>query len=366
MADTLHDTLSDAYDKLAAEPAPEPTAAPEPAPEPAQAATEAVPEGGETQAQADQRARDEKGRFAPKTTEKAVASPDAPPGEVAARAATTGVTPSPAPVVAPAEPKFRAPQSWKPLAREKWAALPPEVQEEIARREGEVPKALEEASQAKRFQQAVTETLRPYEMLARAAGQHPVQYAAGLMQTAAALQTGAPQQRAAVVANIIRQFGVDVEQLAAALDGQPMAPQAQQRPPMDIDAVVDQRLEAIQQRAQEYQSTREVEAFAKDHEFANDQKVRDRMAELIMGAAGRRIELSLPDAYDDALWSLKEYREALEQRKAAEAAAKAQASTQRARVAGNGIKTSPSAAPAAQPKGLREVLEAKYDELASR
>ncbi len=365
MADTLHDTLSDAYDKLAAETAPEPAAALEPSPEPVQAATEAVPEGGETAEQAAARARDEKGRFTPKTTEKAAASPDAPPGEAAAKALTTGVPPSPPPVVAPVEPKFRAPQSWKPLAREKWSALPPEVQEEIARREGEVPKALEEASQAKRFQQAVTETLRPYEMLARAAGQHPVQYAAGLMQTAAALQTGAPQQRAAVVANIIRQFGVDVEQLAAALDGQPMAPQAQQQP-VDPRAIFREELERVRGQALEQHHSHEVETFARDHEFANDAAVRRRMAALIMAEAEAGVEISLTDAYDQVVQSHPEYRSVMEQRKAAEAAAKAQASTQRARVAGNGIKTSPSAAPAAQPKGLREVLEAKYDELASR
>lgn len=369
MADTLRETLSDAYDKLAAEPAPEPAPVVETPPEPAAAAPEPSSDAPEPAEPAGDRARDDKGRFAPKTTDKAAPAPTeaGPAAQAPGDGAPPSSAPSPAPVV-PAEPKFKAPQSWKPAIREKWAALPPEVQEEIARREGEVPKALEQAAEARRFQQAVTETLRPYEMLARAAGQHPVQYAAGLMQTAAALQTGAPPQRAAIVANIIRNFGVDVNQLAAELDRDPGQAQPQQhhQPPMDPRALIREEFQRFAQENHERRATAEVEKFTSGAEFANDPTVRRRMAALITAEAEAGVELSLQDAYDQVVASHPEYRAVMEQRKAADAAKAQQASTQRVRAAASGIKSQPTAGAPAQPQGLRAVLEAKYDELASR
>jgi hypothetical protein len=310
----------------------------------------------------DARARDGQGRFAPKTTDKA--APGTPEVTEAAPAPAVAVLPPTTAAAAPVpEPKFKAPQSWKPLAREKWAALPPEVQEEIARREGEVPRALEEASQAKRFQAQVTEALRPYEMIARAAGQHPVQYAAGLMQTAAALQTGAPQQRAAIVANIIKQFGVDVTELAAALDGQPTQAQPHQQQPVNIEAIVEQKFQALRDGAMQQHHAREVDTFAKDHEYATDPRVRGFMASLIVSQAESGVEITLSDAYDSAMWALPEYRAVQEKRRTDKAAAEANTSAQRAGAAAVSIRSRSAAPVRAQPKGLDAAMNAAADKL---
>ena len=332
-------------------------------------AGEAVPaeavDGSKDKPAAGERARDERGKFA-KAKPAATAAPAAKDAKTTTAPPVAGATTATAAV----EPKWKAPQSWKPLAREAWAKLPPEVQEEVARRESEVPRALQEAATARQFQAQVMEAVRPYEMIARAAGQHPVQYAVNLMQVAAQLQTGAPTQRAAIVAGIIRDYGIDVTQLAAALDGQPGA-QGQPRehqPPMDPRAIVREELERAQKSALASRSTREVEGFVKAHEFAGDEEVRDLMASLIESAARRGVDLSMDDAYSRAVAAHPDYAKVMTQRQAAQAATTARAATERARAAGSSVRSDSAAAPngAAQPKTIREALEAAADKLHGR
>ncbi len=131
--DDLRADLNAAFDAAEAstpDPAPStPEVAPEGAsqpPAPSEAAQPSPPEPGETAQEA--RARDEKGRFAPK-------GPEAPAPAIGAPAkpqAPAEVAPTP-----PVE-SIKPPQSWKPGIREKFAALPPEVQQEVIRREREV------------------------------------------------------------------------------------------------------------------------------------------------------------------------------------------------------------------------------------
>lgn len=358
MPETLRDTLSEAYDRMDAEPATEAVPVPEAPPEPSSAAPEAPP------ATPSERARDGSGRFTSKPPEKAASStPEPPAGKDAAQALAGGV-PTVAPPAAPPEPKWKAPQSWKPAIREKWASIPPEVQEEIARREGEVPKALEQAAQARRFQEQVTEAVRPFEGLARAAGfQHPMQFALQGAQVLATMQQGTPAQRVALVASAIRDYGIDVQALAAALDNPQAAPTQQAPQQADPRALIREELQRYAQENNDRRAASEVEKFTASAEFANDLTIRRRMAALITAEAEAGIELSLDDAYNQVLMSHPEYRGIMEQRKAAEAAKANQAEAQRARAAAVGVRSSPAAVPAAQPKGLRAVLEAKYDEM---
>src|SRR5258708_7620217 len=78
------------------------------------------------------RQRDEQGRFVAEEDtkpEQARTPPPSRPGQGAVAGAA--VTPPAAPAAPPAFP--RAPQSWKPGIREKWTALPPDVQGEVVR-----------------------------------------------------------------------------------------------------------------------------------------------------------------------------------------------------------------------------------------
>lgn len=340
----------------------------------------------------DGRARDESGRFAKKpndtpraSVEKAAAkSAEAKAVTPAAREAKQPeATEKPAAETAPIQEEAKAtaaatekaPQSWKPLAREKWASLPAEVREEVDRREREIATALSQSAPTRKLGEAFQATLQPYMPLIQQQGGDPLRVVGSLLQTVAQLQTAPAQHKAQLVAGIIRQYGVPIEALAAAIDGQPM-PAGQGAAPaqpahMDPDAItqqVMQRLQAQQAEAAAAKAREDAEAFAKDAEFldgldessgmAKAGGVRWLMGQYIQAAAAEGRRLSLQQAYDYACQVHPEVSQVLQQRKAAEAAKAAQASTQRARAASVSVRPQPAGVTAPQPKGIRETLAA--------
>ena len=269
----------------------------------------------------------------PKKGPEVKAKPSVAPGSVPGKEAAP-VVPAEA---APPAPKFKPPQSWKPTIREKWTTLPPEVQEEIDRREREIARGLQESSGPRQNWDRFTQAVAPYQSIIAASGADPVTYTQSLLQTAAALQMGTPGQRAAVVANVIRQFGVDVTQLAEALDKPGAAPAGPQAAP-DVQTLVDQRLQAMVQQANQQRAVAEVAKFEESHEFASDPQIRATMAALIQG----NIAKDLDTAYDMAVSASSEHRSVIEQRKAAEAAKAAQASMQQKQKAGVSVRSTPA------------------------
>jgi hypothetical protein len=241
--DGWRSALAESFDKVvAAEPAgivadaPPIGATPEPA-------AEAVSDG---------RARDESGRFVkqeakPAESDKPQSSPPAAKPGLAGQGAAAGAT---VPTAAPAAPPaYKPPQSWKPTVREKWSALPAEVQAEVDRREREIAKALQESAEASKGAGTWQETVRPYEAQIRAAGGNPQQYVGTLLQTAHALSYGHPQQKASIVAGLAMQFGITPQDLDSALVAVMQGRQApQQQPAQFKDPRVDQLLQTMQQR----------------------------------------------------------------------------------------------------------------------
>ena len=367
---SMRDTLSAAYDAQVQ--AAEQTATPAPA-ETVKTET-APPAKAETTSTAAERARDDKGRFAPKTS---ISEPSKPGEESATAAETAAPEPSkakaegaaPPPSVPSAEatsPKFKPPQAWKATLREKWGTLPAEVQEEIDRREREITKSLSETAHARQFAQQFQQTIQPYEAIIRANGHHPMQTVGNLLQTAATLQLGTAQQKAAVVAQVIKGYGIDIDSLAQALE-QPGQPAQQARPPQHQDpaAIARQVFQEQIAQAQQARQAKELETFKTSHEFFDD--VRDTMADLIEAASRRGQALSLEDAYKRAVALDPELSKVLDQRKAAEAARAQAEAAEKARAAASSVRSSPVAAGGApKPKDRREALAAAWDAQSSR
>lgn len=327
------------------------------------------------------RSRDEKGRFAAQAKEKAAAkaakaSAVAPKSaEVAATGPAGGVRQAEqkqSPGVPPSEhptstaSEFKAPQSWKPSARELLAKAPAEVQQEVIRREREIAAALQEAAPDRKLAQDMRQALAPYEPSLRARGVDPMREVQGLLQTSHALAYAPPQQKAAIVAGIIQSFGVPIEELAAALEGK--APQAQQQQAVDphqlaqqIEQRVLQNFQAQQQQAAKQRVAQEVTTFGQGKEFYD--KVRVRMGAIIQAEAAQGVELSLEDAYNQACWADPEVRKSIQQREADEQAKARKVSTQQARAASSSIKSRPAGPVSPQPQGRREMLSAVMSEL---
>ena len=308
--------------------------------------------------------RDERGRFAPK--DKTSASATAKP--VSAEKATTPApaapetATTPQPTEAVTTPTLKAPANWKPAAREKWAQLPPEVQAEAVRVHHEVQKTLQETTQARRTAEALDATVRPFLPLIQAEGGDVMRAIGSLMQTAAALRTAPPAHKAQLVAQLVRTYGVPIDELDSALSG--ATPQVSHAPAEYRDPRVDQMLQALQAQkqsqaqAETQRAAAEVESFKAEAEFLDD--VREDMADLIEVAQRRGVALSLKDAYARAVAMNPDVSEALRQREAAKAAQTANAATAKAKAASSSVRSSPASAPGRPDDSIRAQLEAAF------
>jgi hypothetical protein len=310
---------------------------------------------GETPAQASARARDEAGRFAKQPKEAKGghgASPDAPAGGVtppAGAQAPAGGPPVPGAAPEPQGAFERAPQAWKPGAREAWAALPQDVRQEVLRRERETTVALQESAGARQLAERIQSIVSPYEAMIRSEGSEPLRAIERLLQGAGVLRMGSPQAKAAMVAQVVKEYGVDIVHLDSALAGQSPPEGYQPQQQVNIQAIVEQAKQAalaeFQQarvRVHQQNAVGDVEKFMASHEFAPD--LREDMA-LVMEAASRKgLELSLDDAYARAVQMNPEVAAIVKQREAAAKAGNGTASTQRARLATASVRSAPTGA----------------------
>jgi hypothetical protein len=252
-----------APEPVAAEPtpAPEPEPAPAPAPEPEPAAAEPAP------------------------------VPAAEP--TTAEAAPNNVQPD-----EPAQTHNfdRPPQSWKAKPAAHWAKLDPEVRSEIVRREREIQRGLEEASSARQFANTFGATIQPYIPRIRAAGGDPLAVVQSLLQADHVLASGQPQQKAALLAQFVKDYNVNIEMLDMALSGQAQPAAAAPAPaPVDIEALVDQRLEQRTMRTA-------IENMSRDKaNFPHFDMVRETMADVVEMYARKSRPITLQEAYNMAV-----------------------------------------------------------------
>ena len=315
------------------------------------------PIGGETEQQKTERVRNEKGQFAKKEEGEVVKTQDEvkPPPE----AVKSAVPPTPTFSTDGAKP----PSSWRPAAREHFAKLPPEVQEEAIRIDREVRKTMQDSAEARQNYQRFRETFEPYMPMLRAQNQDPFQFSAQMAQTVAALATGPQQTKAEIVANVIKAYGIDIPTLAAVLDGTPVPQQQQQ---VYRDPRVDELLQTVEQAkaqrdqqlaAQAQESIKGIE----QEEFFWD--VKDDIADLLDLAANRNLALTPKEAYNRAIMMHPEITKVVQQRQAAQAAVNPNGSTQRSRAAASSPRASPTAPSpqGSQDRTLRDEVSAAWD-----
>lgn len=267
----------------------------------------------------------------------------------------------------------KAPASWRPEVREHWAQLPDTVRGEIARRESEVARTLQETSEARKTAEAVMKTIAPYEAFIKAENSSPLQAIDNLMSTAARLRTGTAPELATLVAGIVQQFGVGrfgngfIDALDSALAGQTPHVDPQQAA---IDQVLNQRLAPLQSMFQQFQNAQqqqqhyvaqqaqsEVEQFLGKAEFGND--VREDMADLLEAAQRRGQSMSLQQAYDKACMLNDSVSKVVQQRRLTQGAQVQTQAAQRARSAAVSVSGSAPVGALQQPAtDVRSAIEA--------
>ncbi len=214
-----------------------------------------------------------------------------------------------------------APQSWSPAAREEWAKVPPAVKEVVAKREAEIEQVMHESAQARQFGQQFEQAMQPFQQLFTSQGVDAMTGLNELMQTAAPLYGGTPQQKAETIAQLINQFGIDITTLDDLLVGnqaEPLSPEMQgmQEQINSMGQFMQQQQQGQQQQFQQQQTevNTEVETFVKANEFAGD--LRGVMADFMKMAADQGQKLSLPDAYQRAIATRPDIQKVLSDRAA--------------------------------------------------
>lgn len=220
-----------------------------------------------------------------------------------------------------------APKSLSPAAREAWKNTPKEIREAFAKRDEDYNKGIEQHfTNAKRAEQ-MDRTLQPFAQYMQMNG-GPGESIKGLLQTGSMLQMGSPQQKAQIVAQLIGQFGVDIQSLDNLLVGSAPTQESQQNSQME--QMLNQRLQPLQDQLGQYQQRdqqqyqqqqeqvgSEIQRFANDpkNEFYND--VSMRMADELDLAAKSGRKLGLPEAYDLAVRANPEIFKIVQAREAA-------------------------------------------------
>ena len=191
-------------------------------------------------------------------------------------------------------------------AREVWKDVPDAVKADIVKREKDYERGIVQYSQQAKRAQGMDKALAPYQQYLQMNG-GAGQTLQNLLQTGSGLQMGSPVQKAQIVANLIKQYGVDIKSLDNMLVGE--APPAEVQQQTQVQQAVQQAVapyqQFMQQQAQQQQYhqqqaqgvvAQEVNQFGTQNEFYND--VRGDMADLLDMAANRGREMSMDEAYN--------------------------------------------------------------------
>lgn len=292
-----------------------------------------------------ERQRDEQGRFArqQETQQAAAPAPAAPkPDDTQATQSTQSQAPAAAPAADPPASAPRPPDAWSPAAKAQFAALPAEVQAEIAKREAEVHKGFTKQDEQRQFGKAVGDVITPYLPLIRAEGGNPVAAVQDLLQTAYTLRTATPERKQEMFIGLAQQFGVDMNAVFQRLSGQaqpqvhPQVAQMQQQlAQLQQERLWQQQAAQQQEKAQIDQT---IEGFASDPKNVYFANVKAEMAALLRENRAK----DLQEAYDMACWARPDIRPLLLQQQEQQRQADARARATRARAAGSSVSGSPS------------------------
>lgn len=279
----------------------------------------------------------------------------------------------------------RPPTGAKKATRENWDKLPADVRKEYAEREAEMAQAHAGIQKTRAWENEFRETVTPYLGLIQAQNSTPMKAVKNLMHTAARLTLGTPNQKAAVIAEIIGNYGVDLRELNTVLESRAQNPGAPPpgadfnptqvpawaKPMVDFMNTAKQAQQTTAQRLQQEAERELQEMQAKP--YWNELK--DDVGLLMHRAVERNQPLSVTEAYTQALKFNPEIAakvKAAERPTAANPVSQAASVLARARNAASSTKGAPgtpgmgggkSNGKAGPAKTRRELIREKIDEL---
>jgi hypothetical protein len=347
---SLRDVIAAEYEKASTPETPVATGAPPPA-----------PAAQETEAEAAERARDERGRFAAKAADApetaAKAAPDTNAAAPADKAAIEGGKEREASAKTVAAP----PPGWSVAAKSEFDSLPDAVKAAVAKREEEIDRGFAKLKDFKAIESQHTAAAQQY-------GVPLTEYINNLAAADKFLQAE-PLKAIRWLADTYR---IDLSQLGAP------AAQQQQAAARPENAAVQPLLQEINALKEivygdkRNQINNQVEQFFADPKNKYSENVADQMVVLINEAKRAGQPVDLPSIYETACFMNPEVRAALIKEQTgklqADQAAKAKQTADQARAAGASITGGPAATPPpiAPNLDLRATLEQNFAALAGR
>lgn len=245
--DTLRDTLEAAVDTHDVLP-----------PQNEQETPTAAPVRSESDAEVEQRVRDERGRYAREQEAKVPLEPQA--------------------VVEERPPR---PSSWKKDYWDDWEKLDPKVAKYVEQREREYASGVSTYRQEAERAKEIFDVIAPYQQLIEKEGGTPARAVQQLLNTAALLRTSDPHTKAQLLLQVAQQYGVPLEYLGAQ-----QGPQSQVDPQTAWLREQVQQLQgwkenfvSTQEHAVQSQINQEIEDFKS--EAPHFEEVREQMAGLL-------------------------------------------------------------------------------------
>jgi hypothetical protein len=206
------------------------------------------------------------------------------------------------PVAAVAEPaaaEWAAPNAWKKDAAEKLRNADPAIREEVARREADFHRGIDQYKEAATFGHAMNKAIEPFMQTINSFGISPDQAVTELMQADHRLRNGSDQERTAFLVKLAGDYGIDVKGLAS-----------YEAPYVDPSvAALQQQVSQFQQyfdnqqqssaRSQQDSLNSEIQAFSSDPKHSHFDSVKDHMAALLQAGLAQ----DLPSAYEQAVYA---------------------------------------------------------------
>ena len=206
------------------------------------------------------------------------------------------------------------PKSLKLELKQYWEQAPTELLAAIVERENKFNQGIEKYQGQAKSAEAILKQFEPYQWILQNENTTPEKAIAPLLQTAALLRTGTPQQKAAAVATMMSTFGIDLGHIQALMGGNPASAQQVFNPQYDqlqqqVQTLAQQLQEQRQREARivEQRALSSVQAFAADPKNQHFEALQPRILALLENPAilgditGKSEAEKLRIAYDTAL-----------------------------------------------------------------
>jgi len=277
---------------------------------------------------------------------------------------TAASPPSTTPAATPAAPVVgdKAPASWKAEEKAAWATVPASARAAIVRREQETQRVLSGSAQARKLEADFQKAIHPFTPLMEAHGIAPIPAIESLLQMRAALEVGTKEQKAQLVSNLVRQFGVDIETLDGLLSASHGQPVAQPQPRIDPRGIPELApLFSLAEQVTAAQAAKLEAQFEPIESLPHYEAVREMMADLLEAAATRGKSMTLQSAYNLAVQADPALAGTQPVATTTTSTSEAAAILARSRKAASTTAGAPKTSPTAKPTDRRAQIEAAFD-----